>query len=55
MGFTVLVSVPTDVCVSETEYGYDPAAMDIHRLKLARAIERILGAHSGAASAESMK
>ena len=50
-----LLQVPADVCVSETEYGYDPAAMDIHRLKLAREIERILGTLSDAAMSESMK
>lgn len=36
-----LLAVPADVCVSETEYGHDPAAMDAHRLKLAREIERL--------------
>ena len=36
-----LLQVPADICVSETEYATDPAAMDRRRLALAREIERL--------------
>ena len=39
-----LLAVPPEICVSDTEFSVDPAAMEARRLQVARAIERLAGA-----------
>ena len=42
MSWSPLLTVPDDVFSSLTSYNFDPAALERHRVRLARAIERLL-------------